>query len=336
DALAVAPNGVTLYVGLNNADPAAYGEIRILVVNALSGAIERQFYPGSDTTIPMPPPPGSLPVSAFPSSVSKLDASPYMDSVGANGDIAVSPDGAWLFDVVILSNSQGPQYAVVRRIDATSGVLKQELAIPGDFTLSRLAAITPGALAYSQAQATAAAHAQTTATAQATAEAGSSATPAATPPLTPALATPQLYLVSGSPNAQVLVLDPGATGPTLSGTISLGGPGAPPNTSFTGTLSVSPSADGTQLYVTQNVSALHGQVTGEDLWELDVAGMSVLAHRVDTDAADAVQANAAPSGAAFILRGGSVLVINNNLSGTPASWLSLNNGHVLAFLGMAA
>lgn len=329
DALAVAPDGATLYVGLNDAHPATYGTTRILVVDAQTGAVEQQFYPGMDATIPMPPPPGSLPASVFPSSVPKLRTSGYTSSLGANGNIAVSPDGKWLFDVLILSNAQGPQYAVVRRINAISGSLKQELAIPGDFTLSRLAAIAPSALAYSQAQATAAAQAQ------ATASAHPSATPAAALS-TPALARPQVYLVRGSPEAQLFVLDAGDTGPTLTGTISLGGPAAPPNTAFTGTLSVSPSADGTHLYVAQSASALQGQVTGHDLWDLDVAGLNVLSHRVDTDAADAVQANATPSGATFLLRGGSIMIVNSDLSGAPSNWLSLNNGQVLAFLGVSA
>ncbi|MGH2514587.1 MAG: hypothetical protein ACRDHP_02940, partial [Ktedonobacterales bacterium] len=219
------------------------------------------------------------------------------------------------------SNANGPQYGVVRRINATTGALAQELAIPGDFALSQLAANTSGALAYSQAQATAQA-----------AGASQYATPTAVP-IAPALATPQLYLVKGSPEAQVFVLDSGATGPTLTGTISLGGPAAPPNTPFAGTLSVSPSADGTHLYVTQNASAQQGQVTGHDIWDLDVQGMSVISHRVDTDAADAVQANATPSGPTFLLRSGAVLLVNSDLSGTPTSWLSLNTGNVVAFLG---
>src|SRR5579859_2404132 len=330
DALVVAPGGSTLYVGLNNAAPTTYGEIRILAVDAATGATTYEYYPGTDATLPMPPPPGSLPASAFPSSVPKLKTSGYTASVGANGAVAVSPDGKWLFDVLILSDSRGPQYAVVRRINALTGALMQELAIPGDFTLAQLVANTPAALAYSQAQATAAAYAQATATAQPGSVA--SATPIV-PLATPALATPQLYLVRGSPEAQVFVLDPSTSGPTLTGTISLGGPAAPPNTSFTGTLSVSASADGTHLYITQNASSEQGQVTGHDFWELDVSGMSVLSHRVDTDAADAVQANTMPSGATFILRDGNVLLINSDLSGSSVNWLSLNNGHVVAFLG---
>lgn len=331
ESLAVAPNGTMVYIGLNDTQPTRYGTTRILVIDASSGAVERQLYPGSDPMIPMPPPPGSLPASAFPSSVPKLNASTYTATVGAHGDIAVSPDGKWIFDVLILSNTNGPQYAVVRRINVLTGSLKQELAIAGDFTSSRLVANSPSALAYSQAQATAVAQVQATATAQAGAH--PLATPTTVVPVTPALATPQLYLVKGSPEAQCFVLDPSATGPTLTGTISLGGPAAPPGTTFTGTLSVSPSADGTHLYVTQNASAQQGQVTGHDLWDLDVQAMGVLSHRVESDSADAVQANALPSGAAFILRGGNVLVINSDLSGTPANWMSLNSGQVIGFVG---
>lgn len=329
DALAVAPDGTILYVGLYEDHP-ENGGTRALAIDARSGVVERKLYPGSQIVVSMPPPPGSLPVSAFPSSVPKLNISSYAVSLGADGELAVSPDGQWLFDVLLLSNDQGVQYGVVRRFDTYTGYVQQELAIPGDFTLARLAATTPGELATAQAEATAAVGIQATATAEATAS--PNATPVATP-ITPIVPTSQLYLVKGSPAAECFVLDPGATGPTLTGNISLGGPSAPPGTAFSGTLTVSPSADGAHLYITQAVSAQRGLVTGQDLWDLDVQGMGVVSHRVDTDSADAVQAGAFPTSTAFILRGGSVLLINSDLSGTPVSWLSLNSGHVIAFLG---
>lgn len=331
DALAVAPDGTALYVGLYEDQP-NNGGTRALVVDARTGVVERKLYPGGQSVVPLMPPPGSLPVSAFPSNAPTLTVSGYAISLGADGELAVSPDGKWLFDVLLLSDGQNVQYGVVRRFDTYTGYVQQELAIPGDFTLARLAATTQRELATAQAEATAAAGFQATATAQATAS--PYATPSATPitAIAPIVPTPQLYLVRGSPQAECFVLDPGATGPTVTGDISLGGPSASPGTIFSGTLAVSPAADGAHLYVTQNASAEHGLLTSQDLWDLDVQGMSIVSHRVDADAADAVQAGAFPTSAAFILRGGAVQLINSDLSDIPVSWLSLNSGHVIAFL----
>lgn len=309
DALALSPDGNTAYIGLNVKQ---LGEVnpRVLLLNTRAGDITGDFWSDLRNPIPMPPPPGSLPASAFPNIVPKLDASKYSVSVGAHGELAVSADGKWLFDVMALSDAQGQQYAVVQRYDVADGAVHQQLAIPGDFSLSAFGA--------SPTQPTTAA-------------------PAATATrLNTKSAQPELYLVRGSPVADVYVLDPGDTGPTLVGTVALGGPASRPDDVFSGTLSISPSADGTQLYISQDVTTQDGLITGHDLWLVDTQGMSILAHRLDSDSSDAVQSGAAANGRAFILRGGQVLLIAPDLSGNTASWLALNNGHVIRFVGTRA
>ncbi len=133
------PDGTTLYLGLSQADPTGNAP-RVLVLNAANGSAERVLAPTITSPAPMPPPPGSLPVTAFPNAVPKLDISALplaTISQGAEGTLAVSPDGLWLYDLVIISQGQTPSYGLVRRIDANTGVTVQELAMSGDFTLAR-------------------------------------------------------------------------------------------------------------------------------------------------------------------------------------------------------
>jgi hypothetical protein len=224
DALAVAPNGTRLYVGLN-VTRFAGAPARALAVDAATGRVLRTLPPAFTTSIPLPPPPGSLPISAFPGSSSTLYAAGYTATLGAGGNLVVSSDGNWLFDVILLSSQNTVHYAVVRRFSASTGGVQQELALQGNFTLAQLA------INNVQPQTPAAATATPT-------------PPAAVVP-NPTAPQPQLYLIKGSPDAQCFVLDPGSTGPTLIGMIALGGPPAPAGGSYIGTLVASPSSDGT-------------------------------------------------------------------------------------------
>jgi hypothetical protein len=139
----------------------------------------------------------------------------------------------------------------------------------------------------------------------------------------------QLYLVKGSQDAQCFVLDPSYLGPTLLGQAPLGGPSAPAGSTFSGSLSVSSSLDGSRLYITQNASAQGGRISGHDFWLVDTVGMDVLTHRLDTNSADGVQANltGGPKGLTFIVRGGQIYLISPDLGGSPTSWLNLGDGH---------
>src|SRR5262249_54183631 len=129
-SLAFAPDGSVLYVGVTVAQP-ALGGVRVLVVGTADGAVRSAFNPDFTTTIPMPPPPGSLPPSNSPSVIPHLNASGLAVSLGAGGNVVVSPDGQWLFDMLLLTQGQTPLYGVVRRISSTTGQAVQELAVAG-------------------------------------------------------------------------------------------------------------------------------------------------------------------------------------------------------------
>ncbi|HEX6817566.1 MAG TPA: zf-HC2 domain-containing protein, partial [Ktedonobacterales bacterium] len=137
DALAVSPDGSSVYVGLATDAPLS-GGVRVLVVDGQTGQPQRALAPSLGATVPMPPPPGSLPASAFPTTVPKLSLASTKGTVGAGGALAVSPDGRWVFDVVALSGPNNTSYAVVRRIDVVTGVAMQSLALQGDFDLATL------------------------------------------------------------------------------------------------------------------------------------------------------------------------------------------------------
>lgn len=293
DALVLSPDSTTAYVGLHVVDPAA-DNIRALVMNGRTGAVRGNMRAQFSTSVPMPPPTGSLPISAFPTTVPQLDAYSFKVTQGAGDGMVLSADGRWLFDVLLLSDRGRQQYAVVRRIDASAGMTVQELALSGDFTLSQLAI---GAVS------------------------GTAQTPG-TPPQA------RLYLMKGSPDAQCFVLDSGEHGPTLLGDIGLGGPAAPAGVTFSGTLSISTAGDGTHVFMSQVASAAGESITGQDLWLVDTLNMTVLAHRNDV-VAESVLANRSTDQKAqeFLLRGGAVTLVSPDLGGTQQPWLSLSDGH---------
>lgn len=139
-SLALSPDGALAYVGLHVKNLAS--DVRTLVVDTRSGDILHGFSPAFATYIPLPPPPGDLPASAFPQVIPHIDVAGMQPSLGLNGALVISPDGAWLFDMITVRDASGQQYTVVRRFDATNGVLAQELALPGQFTLAQFAANT--------------------------------------------------------------------------------------------------------------------------------------------------------------------------------------------------
>lgn len=311
DALVSSPDGSFLYVGLHLSFPSV-DSVRALVVDGQTGAITRGVRAQFTTTIPMPPPPGSLPISAFPTTAPQLYAGPFTVTQGAGDGLAISSDGRWLFDVLLLSDGSTPHYAVVRRIDVRTGLTVQELALSGDFTLSQLVMTNV----------------------QSTSHVPAAHGAPATPTLTTTAVQPKLYLMKGSPDAQCFVLDPGIIGPTLLGQIALGGPAAPSNIMFSGTLSMSPAIDGIHVYMTQDATAADGAIVGHDLWLVDTLNMTVVAHRLDNESADAVLANQAKAKDAqtFLLRGGTVTLVSPDLGGPQHQWLSLSDGHPITQL----
>ncbi|HUY79139.1 MAG TPA: hypothetical protein VMV29_20395 [Ktedonobacterales bacterium] len=287
DALALAPDGSVAYVGLSVAD-VTQAAPRVLALDTASGNELRSLSPTLTTTIPMPPPPGSLPSSAFPSTIPHIHVATWAAQQGLGGALVISPDGNWLFDTIALTDPSGNHYIVARRFNAETGATKRELAIEGTFGASQLAADQNVAL-------------------------------------------PSVYLVTGSPVATVYVLDGSALGPTLTGDIPLGGPALPPGVTipFNDTLSISPTPDGSHLYVAQDASARNGQITGHNVWLVDTTAMTLIATRDETGTAGAVFANdlgAKGPTSMMILRNGQVSLLAPDLSTAPTTWLSLSDG----------
>lgn len=293
DALAVSPDGKYAYVGLDTTKPAHDG-MRVLVVNLTTGKPSKTLAPAFSGTIPMPPPPGSLPSSAFPSVIPHLEAGGYSAALGLGGALVISPDGKWLFDSLALTGPKGEHYLVVRRFDAATGKLAQELGLQGDFTMAQMAA-------------------------------------------SPDPHSAEVYIAQSSPNAELNVLSADTAGPILIGQVPLGGPLAPENATFTGTLQILPNADGTRVFVGQDIQQTNGPAVGHDLWDVDTQGMGLLVHRTDGAAAGVGLLNGAGTTAknTFILRQGEIDLISADLSKNPVPWLRLSDGHsVVALLGI--
>ncbi len=289
-SLVIAPSHSLAYIGLNRPRIRA-GEASVLVVDLSNGKITGTLAPSYDSSAPMPPPPGSLPISAFPSLVPHLDISGMTLATGLRGAIAISPDGQWLFDVLSLTSADQHQYALIRRFDATTGALAQELALPGNFSLARLLGGN-------------------------------------------ALSNPQVYLVSGSPDAHCYILDASAQGPVLLGDVPLGGPSAPANTSFTGELRLALTSAGDQLYITQDVTSADQQITGHDVWVVDVRGIALTVHHSPSTSAGTILPNSSTQSGAktFALRAGVISVTDPQLTGTLTPWLQLADGKLVVQL----
>jgi hypothetical protein len=277
-SLALSPDGSSAYVGLNGA---AVSGLRALVVATGSGKMTSAISMTTPTSIPLPPPPGSLPPSAFPTVVPIVSISGMAQSEAAGGAITISPDGAALFDVTLASDASGVRYAVVRRFDLATGQVTA-LGLQGNFATARLAI---------------------------------SATPS----------SPQLYLVTGSPNATVYVIDTFAQAPALEGQVALGGPAAPGNVSLNDNLSVSPAADGGQLYVAQDASSSDGLIVAHSRWLVDTHGMGVLASATDPTTAGSLLANTAPDGKTFALINGQIAIGSPELDSGWTPWLQTND-----------
>ena len=287
-SITLAPDEPVAYIGLVTPHP-LNGEPRVLVMDLDSGKITHVFAPTYDASAPMPPPPGSLPISAFPSAIPHLDISAMrIGASGAtslNGALAVSPDGEWLFDALTITGTDQQQYALIRRFSATTGEFAAELALPGDFSLARMLASTNTDL-------------------------------------------PELYLVTGSPDAHCYMLDASAEGPTLTGDTPLGGPYAPQGTQFTGSLHLTLSTAGDQLYIMQDATSSDGETTGHDVWIVDVRGVAVAVHHsAGTDVGTVLANGSTAKGAlTFALRGGIISVTDSQLTGTLTPWLQLGDG----------
>jgi anti-sigma factor RsiW len=283
-SLAIAPDHTVAYVGLDTPNPRS-GGASVLVVSLANGKITGALTPGYNISVPLPPPPGSLPISAFPSTIPYLDVSAMSVTSGLHGALALSPNGQWLFNVLSLTSPTQQHYALIRRFDATTGSLIQELALPGDFSLARLLISSSNDM-------------------------------------------PEIYLVTGSPDAHCYILDASENGPTLVGDVPLGGPISLPGTEFTGSIYLTLSASGDRLYIAQDATSDDGQITGHDVWVVDVRGFALTVHHSASTSVGMVLPNGstAKGARAFSLRSGVVSLTDSELTGAMTPWLQLNDG----------
>ncbi|HEX8995691.1 MAG TPA: hypothetical protein VF812_06650 [Ktedonobacterales bacterium] len=133
----------------------------------------------------------------------------------------------------------------------------------------------------------------------------------------------ELFLVSGSPNAVVYVFDTTATGPSLIGDVALGGPTSTNGAGLTDHLSMSPTADGLRLYITEDTVSSDGSVSAHSRWLVDAQGMSVLASDSELTTVGELLANtsASPQARVFALVNGQIQVGAPDLSSAWSPWL---------------
>jgi hypothetical protein len=138
---------------------------------------------------------------------------------------------------------------------------------------------------------------------------------------------PLLYLARAGADGQVYVLSADATGPTPIAQVPLGGPAG---AAFAGQVTLSPTADGSQVYVSADVTATDGPATSHDIWLVDSASGTVASHRIAFLAAGQVLANwsGGASGQVFSLLGSQVVLLPRDLAlaGDPPAWLRLKDG----------
>lgn len=141
--------------------------------------------------------------------------------------------------------------------------------------------------------------------------------------VSPSAASPQLYLVTGSPNAMVYVMDTTATGPTLMGDIPLGGPTALNGVGLNDSVSLSPAPDGQRLYVSQDTVSADNSASAYTRWLLDTQGMSVIAGDSQAAPVGSLLANesTAPNARVFALDNGDIQIGARDFSISWTQWL---------------
>jgi hypothetical protein len=160
-ALALSPTEPLAFVGLRADQPTT--SPRALVIDLSSGALIRTLTPsftpiaslattpltpaGRAPAIPRDPTPTPTPVlSPTATTAPSPTPTPFINTSGwsvtqaAHADIALSPDGQWLFDAFAVTDPQGGHYAIARRSSTTTGQNQQEVALGGDFNFAALAA----------------------------------------------------------------------------------------------------------------------------------------------------------------------------------------------------
>jgi hypothetical protein len=85
---------------------------------------------------------------------------------------------------------------------------------------------------------------------------------------------------------------------------------------------------GMLLYIAQDATSSDHQVSGHDLWLVDVTRAALLYRRADLLPLSGILANTAggTNSATFVLRDGQVALLDANLNGDFTPWISLKNG----------
>jgi hypothetical protein len=148
--------------------------------------------------------------------------------------------------------------------------------------------------------------------------------------VSPSSSSLQVYLVTGSPQATVFVLDASPQGPALLGQIALGGPAT--SVPLKDALAVSAAGNGSRLYITQDASSSDGVIVAHSRWLVDTQGMGVLASATDPTSAGALLANQAPQGKTFALINGRIAIGAPNLNSGWTAWLQTNDGSAIVGL----
>lgn len=146
--------------------------------------------------------------------------------------------------------------------------------------------------------------------------------------ISPALGSPQIYLVTGSPDAMVYVMDTTANGPSLMGDIPLGGPTALNGIGLNDSLSISPTPDGQRLYVSQDTVSADSSVSAYTRWLLDTQGMSVIASDTEATPVGLLLANESttPKARVFALVNGDIQIGARDFSISWAQWFHASDG----------
>lgn len=143
-------------------------------------------------------------------------------------------------------------------------------------------------------------------------------------------AAPLLYLAQAGHAGQIAVFDTSASGLTLRSSIPVGGPRAPADDVFSGTVAISPTADGTQAYVSADISVTGTQIASHNLWLVDGPTGSVVSQRIEYAQAGQALANWAggAKGQVFVLRNTEIVLLPLDLAlpADPPVWLRLRDG----------
>jgi hypothetical protein len=148
--------------------------------------------------------------------------------------------------------------------------------------------------------------------------------------VSPDTTRPYLFVTRVGPDGQTSILNLSALALTQSAQVPLGGPANLAGQTLHGSVTMSVSADGSRLYISDDYAPESLQLGGHDTWLLDATSGSVIAHRFAFTEAGQTLANwqGGADGKAFVLLGGQIAVMPADLSSPdgPGLWFQLGGG----------